>query len=107
MVLWRSRVLPPLGVALLVAAMALVPVLRDPRFYLTDDSAAQFLPTWYHLGQALRDGRFPLLDPTLWAGRNIAAEALFGIWNPVLLATMVTVSLMPDLVVASIVVKAA
>jgi hypothetical protein len=102
-----SRVVAPLAVAVLVILMALVPVLRDPRFYLTDDSAAQFLPTWYHLGQALREGRFPLLDPRLWAGGNIAAEALFGIWNPVLLATMVAVSLMPDLVVASIVVKAA
>jgi len=107
MVMWRSRVLPPLGVALLVAAMALVPALRDPRFYLTDDSAAQFLPSWYHLGQLLRAGRFPLLDPTLWAGGNIAAEALFGIWNPVLLAAMLLVSAVPNLVVASVLVKTA
>ena len=79
----------------------------DPRgapVYLTDDSAAQFLPSWYHLGGLLL-GEFPLLDPTLWAGGNIAAEALFGIWNPVLLATMVFVSLVPNLVVASVVVK--
>ena len=106
MVLWRSRVVPPLLVALLVAAMAVVPALRDPRFYLTDDSAAQFLPSWYHLGQLLRTGEFPLLDPTLWAGGNIAAEALFGVWNPVLLATMLLVSAVPNLVVASVLVKA-
>jgi hypothetical protein len=104
--LWQ-RAVPPLAVAVLVAAMALVPVLRDRRFYLTDDSAAQFLPTWYHLGELLRAGEFPLLDPTLWAGGNIAAEALFGIWNPVLLATMLVVSALPNLVVASIVVKTA
>jgi hypothetical protein len=103
----HSRVVAPLGVAVLVAGMAVVPALRDPRFYLTDDSAAQFLPSWYHLGQLLRAGQFPLLDPSLWAGGNIAAEALFGLWNPVLLAAMVAVSLMPNLVVASIVVKAA
>ena len=101
-----SRVVPPLAVAVLAAAMALIPALRDHRFYLTDDSAAQFLPSWYHLGELLRSGQFPLLDPTLWAGGNIAAEALFGIWNPVLLATMVFVSLVPNLVVASVVVKA-
>ena len=101
-----SRVVPPLAVAVLTAAMALIPALRDHRFYLTDDSAAQFLPSWYHLGELLRSGQFPLLDPTLWAGGNIAAEALFGIWNPVLLATMVFVSLVPNLVVASVVVKA-
>lgn len=100
-----SRVVPPLGVAVLTAAMALIPVLRDRRFYLTDDSAAQFLPSWYHLGGLLRAGEFPLLDPTLWAGGNIAAEALFGIWNPVLLAAMVFVSFVPDLVVASVAVK--
>ena len=69
-----SRVVPPLGVAVLTAAMALIPALRDHRFYLTDDSAAQFLPSWYHLGGLLRAGEFPLLDPTLWAGGNIAAE---------------------------------
>ena len=107
MVQRRARVLVPLGVALLVAGMAVVPALRDQRFYLTDDSAAQFLPSWYHLGGLLRAGEFPLLDPTLWAGGNIAAEALFGVWNPVLLATMVAVSLMPNLVVASLVVKTA
>lgn len=107
MVLRRSRVVPPLAVALLVAAMAVVPAWRDRRFYLTDDSAAQFLPSWYHLGQLLRAGEFPLLDPTLWAGGNIAAEALFGVWNPVLLGTMLLVSAIPNLVVASVVVKAA
>jgi hypothetical protein len=104
---WRSRVLPPLAVAVLVAGMAVVPVVGNRRFYLTDDSAAQFLPTWFHLGELLRAGQFPLLDPTLWAGGNIAAEALFGIWNPVLLATMVMVSLVPDLVLASVLVKTA
>jgi hypothetical protein len=87
--------------------MALIPALRDRRFYLTDDSAAQFLPSWYHLGGLLRAGQFPLLDPTLWAGGNIAAEALFGLWNPVLLVAMVAVSLMPNLVIASIVAKTA
>ena len=100
-----SRVVPPLGVALLTVVMAVIPVLRDRRFYLTDDSAAQFLPSWYHLGGLLRAGEFPLLDPTLWAGGNIAAEALFGVWNPVLLAAMVFVSFVPNLVVASVVVK--
>src|SRR5690349_317703 len=105
MQLRRSRVVPPVAVALLVTGMALLPASRNPRFYLTDDSAAQFLPSWYHLGELLRSGQFPLLDPTLWAGGNIAAEALFGIWNPVLLGTMVFVSLVPNLVVASVAVK--
>lgn len=103
----RSRALTPLVVVVLVVGMALVPALRDPRFYLTDDSAAQFLPSWYHLGGLLRAGEFPLLDPTLWAGGNVAAEALFGVWNPVLLAAMLVVSAIPDLVVASLVVKTA
>lgn len=103
----RSRIAAPVGVVVVVALMALLPALRDPRFYLTDDSAAQFLPSWYHLGRLLRSGEFPLLDPGLWAGGNIAAEALFGVWNPVLLATMVAVSLMPNLIVASVVVKTA
>lgn len=101
----RPRLVAPVAVVVVVTLMALLPAARDRRFYLTDDSAAQFLPSWYHLGGLLRAGELPLLDPTLWAGGNVAAEALFGIWNPVLLATMVAVSFVPDLVVASIAVK--
>jgi hypothetical protein len=85
--------------------MAQLPTIHNALFYVADDSAAQFIPTWYHLGELLRSGRFPLLEPSMWAGGNIAAEALFGIWNPVLLGNMALVSTIPDPLVAADLVK--
>jgi hypothetical protein len=87
--------------------MAQLPVLAYRRFYLTDDSAAQFLPTWHYLGEQLWAGHYPLLDPALWAGGDLAAEALFGLYNPLLLATMLLVAKVPDLLVAAVLVKTA
>jgi len=101
----RSSVFPVLVVVALVGGMALVPVWANHRFYLSDDSAVQFLPTWRYVGELLRAGHFPLLDPLLWAGGNLAAEALFGLYNPLVLGNMVLVSALPDLLVAAVLVK--
>ncbi|MBB5953614.1 hypothetical protein FHS29_000184 [Saccharothrix tamanrassetensis] len=95
-----------LGVCAAVVLIAQIPFLRNRLFYVWDDSAVQFLPTWHHLGDRLLDGDWPpLLDLDSWMGGNIAAEALFGIWNPVNLANYVLVSQFDDLAVAAVVVK--
>ncbi|MEU4803919.1 hypothetical protein [Actinosynnema sp. NPDC023587] len=94
------------GVCAAVALIAQIPFLRNRLFYVWDDSAVQFLPTWHHLGGRLLDGDWPpLLDVDNWMGGNFAAEALFGIWNPVNLASFVLVSRFDDLAVAAVVVK--
>ncbi|MDP9445080.1 MAG: hypothetical protein M3P83_12305, partial [Actinomycetota bacterium] len=104
----RADVGTPVLVCGLVAVLALVPpAVGDPGFYLVGDSAVQFLPTWFHLGETVRSGIWPpWLDPGAWAGGNYAAEALFGIYNPLHVANWVLVSLLPDLAVAAVVVKA-
>ncbi|WP_433273863.1 hypothetical protein ACQPZF_20185 [Actinosynnema sp. CS-041913] len=95
-----------LGVCAAVVLIAQIPYLRNRLFYVWDDSAVQFLPTWHHLGDRLLEGDWPpLLDLDNWMGGNFAAEALFGIWNPVNLANYVLVSRFDDLAVASVVVK--
>lgn len=96
---------PPLVVAVVVAALAMVPVLHTRDFYYWDDSAAVFLPTWRAIGTDLLSGTWPTLRPDLWMGGNWAAEAQFGLWNPVNLAVSVFVAAMPDLAVAAAVVK--
>ncbi|GAB2960331.1 hypothetical protein [Saccharothrix stipae] len=93
------------GVVATVLLLAQVPFLRNRLFYAWDDSAAQFLPMWHHLGGRLTSGRWPLLEVDNWMGGNIAAEALFGIWNPVNLANYVLVSRFDDLALAGLVVK--
>lgn len=98
----------PLLVALAVTAYALVPALLEPEFYVRGDSAAQFAPTWWHLGQLLRAGQVPpVLDPGSFAGGNYAAEALFGVYNPVNWLIWLVVSGSGDLRVAVTGVKAA
>jgi hypothetical protein len=93
-------------VGALVVALALLPTWRNPSFYFADDSAAQFLPMWFRLGERLRGGDWPpLLDVDSWMGGDLAAEALFGLWNPVNLLDYVLVSRIGDLAVAATAVK--
>lgn len=95
-----------LGVCAAVVLIAQIPFLRNRLFYVWDDSAVQFLPTWHHLGDLVLAGHWPpLLDVDSWMGGNLAAEALFGIWNPVNLANYVLVAQFDDLAVAAVVVK--
>ena len=103
----RSGVLAALSVAILVAALSFIPVLRTPTFYLWDDSAAVFIPTWRAAGQELLAGQWPVLRPDFWMGGNWAAEAQFGFWNPVNLLLMMGVALIPNLAVGAHLVKLA
>lgn len=97
----------PLMVCLLTSAYAAVPTVRTADFYRRGDSAAQFLPTWYHLGELLRSGTWPpVLDPDSWQGGNYAAEAIFGIYNPLNALNWLFVSTQTDLNLSATVVKA-
>ncbi|MEB3370439.1 GtrA family protein [Saccharopolyspora mangrovi] len=99
---WRAAA----GVALATAGLASMPLLVNPSFYFADDSAAQFLPMWHRLGERLLSGQWALgLEPDSWMGGNLAAESLFGIWNPVHLLDFALVALIGDLAVAAAVVK--
>lgn len=102
----RRGVLVALGVCVIVAVLATVPLINNRIFYYWDDSAAQFLPTWFHLGQQVLAGNVPpMLDLQSWMGGDIAAEALFGIYNPLNVANFVLVASLPDLAVAALLVK--
>lgn len=98
----------PLGVTVLSFLYALVPAILGSRsFYRRGDSASQFIPTWAHLGDLLRDGTWPpTMDPNSWHGGNYAAEALFGVYNPVNALNWLFASAMPDLDLAATVIKA-
>ena len=95
----------PAVVALLVLAGSTFVFVRNPEFYFWDDSAAVFLPTWAAAGADLWAGSWPVLRPDLWMGGGWAAEAQFGMWNPVNLLMMMLVAKVPDLAVAAFVIK--
>jgi hypothetical protein len=88
-----------------VALLAQLPVLRNRLFYFWDDSATEYLPQWYRIGEQLRAGHWPVLDPTMWMGGNHAAWMMMGLFNPVSLGNDVLVSLLPDLALAATLVK--
>ncbi|MEO6089779.1 MAG: hypothetical protein ABIQ18_42395 [Umezawaea sp.] len=100
------RALPAGVVVLIVALLAQLPFLRNRFFYVWDDSAAQFLPSWHFLGSRLAAGEWPVfLSVDNWMGGNFSAEALFGLWNPVNLANYLLVARFDDLALAALVVK--
>ncbi|GAA1977291.1 hypothetical protein [Catenulispora subtropica] len=92
-------------VAAVVAVLAQIPLLTNRFFYLWDDSAAEFLPVWHRIGQDLLAGHWNPLVPDMWNGGNLAAEALFGIWNPLVLLDAVLTAGSGDLLVAAIIIK--
>ena len=96
------------AVCVVVGLLAGLPLTRDKIFYSANgDTATQFMPMWYHLGTQIRSGHWPvLLNVHSWMGGNVAAEALFGVFNPVNTLTQVGVSLLPNLALAATLLKA-
>lgn len=95
-----------LGVCVVTAVYSLLPLLGSYRFFMRGDTAAQFAPIWFHLGDLVRAGNWPpVIDADAWAGGNYAGEALFGVYNPLNVLIWLGVSYSPDLLVAVTLVK--
>ncbi len=96
----------PVLVLVATAVFAAIPRLATTWFYQRGDTAVQFAPTWYHLGRLTRDGVYPAwMDPHSWAGGNYAAEALFGIYDPLNIPVWLAMSAAGDLMTTTFVVK--
>ena len=78
-----KRIAPPLSMIAVVLLGAALPMYRNHIFYYWDDTAAAAVPVWQRVGEAISQGRFPLLELDMWRGGNFAAEAATGLWNPV------------------------
>ncbi|HEY0641639.1 MAG TPA: hypothetical protein VGD67_28770 [Pseudonocardiaceae bacterium] len=85
------------AVATVAAVTACLPRLREPLFYFWGDNSESFFPLWHHLGSQLRAGRWLGMDPAGWMGGNYAAEAAYGVFNPVTMADAVLISFFDDL----------
>ena len=100
------RLVWPVVVVVATAAFGTIPKLASTWFYQRGDTAVQFAPTWYHLGRLTRDGVFPAwLDPSTWAGGNYAAEALFGIYDPLNIPVWLAMSGASDLMTMMFLIK--
>jgi hypothetical protein len=100
------RLFWPSVVVVVTAVFGTIPKLVSTWFYQRGDTAVQFAPTWFHLGELTRDGVFPAwMDPGGWAGGNYAAEALFGIYDPLNVPVWLAMSAGSDLMTTTFLVK--
>ncbi len=86
------------GWGLAVVPSVLLPLvlllLGNPRYLFFADTQTAYLGWQYHLGQELRAGHWPLLDPHAWQAGNMVAEGQAGLFSPLTagLALLSTVS---------------
>ncbi|HEX3932367.1 MAG TPA: hypothetical protein VHW64_16845 [Nocardioides sp.] len=100
------RAIWPLTVVVATAVFATIPKLVTTWFYQRGDTAVQFAPTWFHLGELVRGGSYPpWMDPSTWAGGNYAAEALFGIYDPLNIPVWLVMSAGSNLMTTMFLVK--
>jgi hypothetical protein len=74
------------GAVLLVLASALALLAQDPRYFFHGDTQAAYLGWEYRLGEQVRAGHWPLLDPHAWAAGNAVAEGQWGLFSPLVVA---------------------
>ena len=94
---------PPLTMLGVVLAGVLAPLLRAPTFYYWDDTASASVSAWRNIADSVLAGHLPLLDLDLWRGGDYAAEAAFGLYDPLLLGLYVGTKPIDDLVVVAVV----
>ncbi len=51
------------------------------RFYFRGDTQIAYLGWWYHLGDEVRAGRIPLMEPLAWEAGNYVAEGQWGLFS--------------------------
>ena len=71
--------------ALVVMLLALVPLVRAPRYYFNDDTQIGAYGIWFRIGELLREGGFSFLETDTWAAGNYFVEGQWGLLNPVVL----------------------
>ncbi len=69
--------------------LGIVPEIIHSGFYFMDDMQHQYMPAFYNLGRALRNGEFPILTLAHWEGSNYFAEYQYALLNPVSLLTYI------------------
>lgn len=95
-----------LGVVVTVVAAAVLPLLRNPRFYYIDDTQAGAVGIWYETGRYLfQEHAVPFLIPSRMLEGNITIEGQWGIFNPLILLISAITYLSGNLLVVAAVAK--
>ena len=91
--------------AVVVLLTAIVPLAFNGLHYFVDDSVNGAFGQWFHLGSSLREGRLPLLEPSVWSSGNLFAEGQWGFFNPLIILISVLSSFTTNAAVFTTVVK--
>lgn len=81
----RTRAAWVLAATLTVVGAGLLPLLQDPRYYFYGDTQAAYYGWWFHLGQQVREGAWPILDLQSWRAGNFIAEGQWGLFSPLVI----------------------
>lgn len=92
----RHRWTPYLLTFALSLALALLPLVFNPRFYFVDDTESQYAGNWYYLGQHLLHGELTLQNFDSLMSGNFIGEFGYGQFNPFIVVFMVIVALTPN-----------
>ena len=99
---------PPPGpcvLAFLLTVVGATPLLWNGRYFFRGDTQIAYLGWWYHLGEAVREGHLPLMEPLAWEAGNYAAEGQWGLFSPLTILIGVLATVVPDVVVFVTVLK--
>jgi hypothetical protein len=95
-----------IGAAALTVLVALLALLVWNRHYFWyGDTPAAYYGWWYHLGDLVRHGEWPTLDPHAWRAGDIAAEGQWGLWSPLTIGIGLLATVVSDMLVLTILVK--
>jgi hypothetical protein len=94
-----------LATAATVLAGLLLPLLHDTRHYFYGDTQAAYYGWWYHLGDQLRAGHWPLLDLTAWRAGNLTAEGQWGLFSPLVMSIGLLTTVTGEVLVLATAVK--
>ena len=96
-----------LAAAVTVLLTCVLPLAQDPRYYFYGDTPAAYYGWWFHLGEQVRAGHLPVLDPHAWAAGNLAAEGQWGLYSPLVVALGLLADLSANALVLATAVKIA
>ena len=91
-------------VPLLVLA-GVTPLFWLGRYYFRGDTQIAYVGWWYHLGERVREGHFPLMEPLAWEAGNYVAEGQWGLFSPLTIVIALLSTVVPDIVVFVTVLK--
>lgn len=68
-----------------IVVAACVPLLFKHGYYYVDDSETSYFGRFYHYGEMLLQGNWPLLNPGAWRSGDYIVESSWGLFSPIMM----------------------